>query len=157
MVNRSFGMSLFLIGAFAYRHQWVTSFPSKSGRVWLAVGLALAGFWYAYDLWLAGTIVVNEFILGLLLPLWESLLCCSMCIGFTVLFRDRVNRQSRTGREMANSTYAAYMLHVFIVIMLQYLALGFTSPPLLKFILVSLVAVPLFFLLANLIRRPLQI
>ena len=41
-------LALFVIGTLAYRHQWVTRFPSRAGRAWLAVGLALAGLWYAY-------------------------------------------------------------------------------------------------------------
>ncbi len=150
-------LSLFLVGTLAYRHQWVTRFPSWAGRVWLAVGLILAGFWYAYELWLTDVIVLSDAVWGLLQPLWESLLCCGMCIGLTVLFRDMLNGQTAVGREMARSTYAAYMLHVFVVILLQYLALGLTAAPLLKFFLVTLVAVPASFLLASLIRRPLRL
>jgi fucose 4-O-acetylase-like acetyltransferase len=150
-------LGLFLVGTLAYRHQWVTRFPSRAGRVWLAVGLLLAGFWYVYELWLVDVIVFSDMVWGILLPMWESLLCCGMCIGLTILFRDMVNGQSAVGREMARSTYAAYILHVFIVILLQYLALGLAASPLLKFILVTLVAVPVSFLLASLIRRPLRL
>jgi surface polysaccharide O-acyltransferase-like enzyme len=49
------------------------------------------------------------------------------------------------------------MLHVFVVIFFQSLALGLVAPPLLKFFLVSLVTVPVSFLLASLIRRPLRL
>jgi len=154
-VPRDLGM--FLVGTLAHRHQWVTRFPSKAGRVWLAVGLALAGFWYAYRLWLVDVIVFSDTVWGLLLPLWESLLCCGMCIGWTVLFRDKVNAQGPVAKEMAQSTYAAYMLHVFVAILFQYLALGLTASPLLKFLLVTLVTVPVSFLLASLIRRPLRL
>lgn len=99
----------------------------------------------------------GDMVWGLLLPLWESLLCCGMCIGLTVLFRDMVNGQSAVGREMARSTYVAYMLHIFVVILLQYLALGLPASPLLKFLLVTMVAVSVSFLLASLIRRPLRL
>jgi glucans biosynthesis protein C len=150
-------LGLFLVGALAYRHQWVTRFPSRAGRVWLAVSLLLAGLWYVYELWLMDVIVFSDMVWGILIPVWESLLCCGMCIGLTILFRDMVNGQSSIGREMARSTYAAYILHVFIVILLQYFALGLAASPLLKFILVTLVAVPVSFLLASLIRRPLRL
>jgi glucan biosynthesis protein C len=80
-----------------------------------------------------------------------------MCIGLTVVFRDRVNSQTPLAREMAQSTYAAYMLHVFVAVPFQSLALGLAVLPLFKFFLVSLVTVPVSFLLANLIRRPLRL
>jgi glucan biosynthesis protein C len=150
-------LGLFLIGALAYRRDWVTRFPSRAGRVWLAVGLALAGLWYGYALWLADILVFSDAVWGLLLPLWESLLCCGMCIGLTVVFRDRVDSQTPLAREMAQSTYAAYMLHVFVAIFFQSLALGLAASPLSKFFLVSLVTVPVSFLLASLIRRPLRL
>jgi glucans biosynthesis protein C len=85
------------------------------------------------------------------------LLCCGMCIGLTVLFRDMVNAQGPVAREMAKGTYAAYMIHVFIVILFQYLAFGLVAPPFFKFLLVTLISVPVTFLLASLIRRPLGI
>jgi glucan biosynthesis protein C len=150
-------LGLFLIGTLAYRKDWVTRFPAKAGRVWLAVGLALASLWYVYALWLADILVFSDALWGLLLPLWESLLCCGMCIGLTVVFRDGVNSQAPLAGEMAQSTYAAYMLHVFVAVLFQSLALGLAAPPLLKFLLVSLVTVPLSFLLASLIRRPLRL
>jgi glucan biosynthesis protein C len=150
-------LGLFLVGTVAYRNDWVTRFPARAGRVWLAVGLALAGLWYVYALWLADVVVFSDPVWGLLLPLWESLLCCGMCIGLTVVFRDRVNSQTPLAREMAQSTYAAYMLHVFVAVAFQSLALGLAVLPLFKFFLVSLVTVPVSFLLANLIRRPLRL
>ena len=150
-------LGLFLVGILAYRRDWVTRFPSAAGRAWLALGLTLAGLWYAYELWLVDILVLSDFAWGLLLPLWESLLCCGMCIGLTVVFRDRVNIQTSFIREMGQSTYAVYMIHVFLAIFFQFLVLGLNVPPLLKFFLVSLVTVPVSFLLASLLRRPLRL
>lgn len=150
-------LGLFLIGTLAYPNDWVNRFPSKIGRVCLTVGLTLAGFWYCFDLWLAGFLVFSDTVWGLLLPLWESLLCCCMCIGLTVVFRDTLNHQTQITREMAQSTYAAYMIHVFVAIFFQYLILGLAATPLMKFFLVSLVTVPTSFLLASLIRRPFRL
>jgi surface polysaccharide O-acyltransferase-like enzyme len=125
--------------------------------VWLLVGLSLAGIWYVYDLWLMERIAINDMLWGVIFPFWETLLCCAMCIGLTILFRDRLNRQGPLLTEMAKSTYGAYMIHVFIVFFVQYLVFGFAASPLAKFLLVSLIAVFPSFLLASLIRKPLRI
>jgi len=154
-VPRDFG--LFLIGTVVYRRNWVSQFSSAAGRVWLAVGLALAGFWYAYEMLLTNILILSDIAWDLLQPLWESLLCVGMCIGLTVYFRDKVNFQGSISKEMAKSTYIAYMLHIFVVLLFQYLALGLNAPPLLKFFLVTLFSVPTSFLIASLIRRPLHL
>lgn len=153
-VPRDLGM--FIVGALAYRHNWALRFPSRAGRVWLGVGLTLAALWYAYDLWLNGVFTMSDTAWGLVIPVWESLLCVGMCIGLTILFRDLWNTQGRLLIEMGKSTYAAYVFHVFIVLLVQYLALGLTAPPLVKFTLVTLVSVPVTFLIAGLVRRPLR-
>ncbi len=150
-------LGLFLIGTLAYRNDWVNQLPSKVGWVCLTVGFTLAGLWYGFDLWLSGILIFSDAVWGLLLPLWESLLCCGMCFGLTIVFRDTVNIQTPLTREMAQSTYAAYMIHVFIAIFFQYLVLALAATPLIKFFLVSLITVPISFLLANLIRRPLRL
>lgn len=150
-------LGLFLIGALAYRKDWVSRFSSRAGRVWLVIGFALAGLWYVYELLLANILVLSDIVWDLLFPLWESLLCCGMCIGLTVLFRDKVNVQGSFTREMAQSVYAAYMIHIFVVLFFQYMALGLDTSPLLKFFLVTLAAVPASFLIASLVRRPLHI
>jgi len=150
-------LAMFLVGTLMYRNGWVSRFSSKAGRVWLGTGLILASFWYVYVLYLADVLVFSDAVWGLLLPLWESLLCCSMCIGLTVVFRDNVNSQIPLAREMAQSTYAAYMLHIFVAIFFQFLAIRVTAPPLLKFFIVSLITIPVSFLFASLIRRPLRL
>lgn len=150
-------LGMFIIGTLAYRNNWVMRFPSRAGYAWLLTGTLLASMWYMYDLWLVDVLAINDVVWGLIHPLWESLLCVSMCIGITVLFRDYVNLSGSLAREMALSTYAAYMLHVFVAVFFQSLARGFEVGPLSKFILVSLVTVPVSFLLGSLIRRPLRL
>jgi glucans biosynthesis protein C len=131
-------LSLFLVGILAYRQQWVTRFPTRAGYVWLASGLTLAGLWYAYEILLADIITFSDTFWGLFIPVWESLLCVAMSIGLTVLFRERVNAQGPLAKELANSSYMAFMLHLFVVILFQYLAIRLPGPPLAKFFLVTL-------------------
>jgi glucans biosynthesis protein C len=150
-------LSMFLVGILVYRQQWVTRFPTRSGYVWLAVGLILAGCWYAYEIWLADIVTFSDTFWGLFIPIWESLLCVAMSIGLTVFFREWVNAQGRLAKELADSSYMAYMLHIFVVILFQYLAIGLPGPPLAKFFLVMLITVPVTFGLASLLRRLLRI
>jgi len=88
---------------------------------------------------------------------WEMLLCCGMCIGLTVLFRERFNSQGKLGRALAQSQYAAYIFHVPFVWLFQFLVLGLDLTPLTKFALVTLATVPTTFLFSYWVRKPLRL
>jgi glucan biosynthesis protein C len=147
-------LSMFVVGAMAFRNQWVTRFPSKAGHAWLVGGLGLATLGYVFKLWLVDEVVFSDITWGIIYALWESLLCISMCIGLTILFRDKANKQGPILKEMSASSFTVYILHIFVAILFQYMALGLTASPMIKFLLVTMVAVPATFLIANLIRRP---
>ncbi|HNS51946.1 MAG TPA: acyltransferase family protein [Anaerolineae bacterium] len=150
-------LSFFVLGLLAYRQQWVSRFPARTGFAWLGVGLFLAALWYAYDLWLRQSLGLGDTFADVLTLLWEALLCCGLCIGLTVLFRERANVQTRLLRWLANAQYAAYVVHLFVVLAFQALLSGVEAPPLAKFALVTLASAPLSFLLAGLIRKPLRL
>jgi len=150
-------LSLFILGMLAYRHQWVTRFSARAGMVWLGIGLTLAALWYAYDPWLYNAWHVDDTLSDIIELFWESFLCLSLCIGLTVLFRERANIQTRLTRWLAEAQYATYIVHVFPVLAFQALLVGLLAPPLAKFALVTLAAVPVSFLIGGLIRKPLRL
>ncbi len=125
--------------------------------VWLLLGVILAGLWYLYALELWKVLPISEIAMGVIYPIWESLLCCGMCIGLTVLFREKLDFQGRLGKTMAKSQYAAYIFHVPVVMLFQYLLLSFALPPLAKFALAILASVPATFLLSAWVRKPLRL
>jgi glucans biosynthesis protein C len=150
-------LSFFIIGAVAYRHQWFLRFPTKDGQVWLLIGLTTAVLWYVYILWLRAILPIGESAMFFIYPIWETLLCCGMCIGLLVTFREKLDFHGSLAKALARAQYAAYIFHGPIVILLQLAVLGLKSPPLVKFALVTLVSVPLTFLFSNWARKPLRI
>lgn len=149
--------ALFAVGILAARNNWVLRFPTRAGRTWLAVGLVLAAAWYAFRLALPRGVEANEMVIGALFTLWESFLCVGMCIGLTVLFRDLWNTQNALLKHAAQAQYATYILHVGLVLVFQWLAMPLAMPPLVKFLLVSLFAVPVSYLVGHLVRKPLRL
>ena len=75
-----------------------------------------------------------------------------MCIGLLVLFRQARDRQGPLGKKLAESQYAAYVYHVPLILGPQALMLSLPLPPLLKFGLVSVVGIPLVFLVSYWLR-----
>lgn len=147
-------LAFFIVGAVAYRRGWFERYPARAGLAWLAVGLVAAVLWYAYALGLWRVILLRGVAYGIAYPIWEALLCCGMCIGLLVLFREAWNTQGRLGRVLAQSQYAAYVIHPMLITGLQAALLGVGLAPFAKFTLVTLTGVPLVFLVSGWLRQP---
>jgi glucans biosynthesis protein C len=151
-------LAFFIVGLLAYRNGWLLKFPTRAGMAWLAVGVALALFWYAYELGFTGNVVPRTGLAsGVLRLLWEGVFVCAICIGLTVLFRERINLGGPLARAMGKAQYAAYIFHLFFVLLCQFLVLSLPLPPLAKFALVTLASIPLTFLFSSWVRKPLRL
>jgi glucans biosynthesis protein C len=151
-------LAFFIVGLLAYRHGWVRKFPTRAGLGWLAVGLGLTLFWYAYELgWTGNLVPYTGLAAGVLRLLWEGVFVCAICIGLTVLFRELWNTGSRLSRTLSQAQYAAYILHIPLVLLVQFAVLGLPLPPLVKFVVVTLVAIPLTFVFSSWVRKPLRL
>ena len=149
-------LSFFVIGALACRHDWLRRYPSRAGYAWLAAGLLLGAFWYVYALSSPQPAAIPTGAAGLAYAVWESLLCCGMCIGLMVLFRDVANVRTPLLAELGRGQYLAYVIHIAPVLALQAAALALPTAPLAKFVLVTVAAVPLTFMLAAPAASPVE-
>jgi glucan biosynthesis protein C len=152
-------IGLFIVGLIAYRRNWLLSLPDRVGRLWLGIaGLMILLFW---PLVLGGGALdkgLDPFRGGwhwqaLAYALWESFLCLGMCIGLIYVFHRYANCQGRLARFLSRNAYTAYLIHEVVIIALAYAVRDVALYPLLKWGLVSLVAVLLCFGLSSLIRK----
>ncbi len=150
-------LGFYIVGIAAGRNDWFARYPSRAGRNWLLAGVALACLWSVYSLWLGNILALSAFANHIAYLMWEELLCCGMCIGLLVLFRDRFNFTGRLARALGKSQYAAYIFHVPIVLLFQAAVIRLASPPLAKFALVAALSIPATFLVSNWVRRPLRL
>jgi glucan biosynthesis protein C len=151
-------VSMFAIGAIAYRGNWFLSMPEKTGKFWLWVAIVLALLLPVMSVLGTRNEDPSVFSGGLswqafLFPLWEQFFCVAIVITLLVVFREKYNHQGRFSRAMSASSYAAYILHAPIIVFLALSLRGIILNPLLKFALVAPVAVFLCFLISNYIRR----
>ena len=82
----------------------------------------------------------------------EGLVCVGLAVGLLVVVRDMVHRPLRLVSAMADTSYAAYILHPYIVVPLQVAITGPDVSPFLKFGVVAVLAVVLSFGAAHLSR-----
>jgi hypothetical protein len=153
-------LSLFVVGCAAGRRGWLLRLPARTGAIWLVVGLGAAALPYATPL--LGERLPDALLLrpraglGLDALLWvgvDALICVGLCVGLPTLFRERLGRQSPLLRRLSAASYAVYVTHLLPVLGLQFLLADLALDPFVKFLLVVILALPLSFGLAALLRR----
>jgi glucans biosynthesis protein C len=147
--------SLFLLGILAYRRDWLRRLPTTTAMAWLGVGLAAAALRYGYSLARPLELLAPGGLdwRSLVWSGWEALICVGLCVGLPVLLRERLARQGALLRWLSPNAYAVYIIHIWVVVALQFALASSSLAPLVKFAIVTLVGVPLCFLLGALLRR----
>jgi hypothetical protein len=150
-------VSLFALGAMAYRGDWLRRIPTHMGMIWLGIGVAAsAGIYYA-------TLFAPEradevldtggFTVGsLLYCAWETVICVGLSIGLLILGRRFFQRTNRFLMAMSAAAYAAYMLHLGLVATIQATILDVDVSASGKFLFVTAFGIVLSFGLAHLAR-----
>jgi peptidoglycan/LPS O-acetylase OafA/YrhL len=68
-----------------------------------------------------------------------------------------MNAHGRLARALSKSQYAAYIVHVPVILAFQVAVLELAIPPLAKFTLVTAVSIPATFAVAYAVRKPLHL
>lgn len=153
-------LSLFILGIVAYRRDWLRQMPTARGMTWLAIGLIAAALPYAATILRELTPIAIDVSIGgglsllaLVSSTIEAFIAVGLCVGLLTLFRERVNHQGVLMRQMAALSYVVYIIHLFPLLGLQIALVGSSLPPLAKFGVVTLIALPLSFALAYGLRK----
>lgn len=138
--------SLFFIGILAYRRSFLESIAAPRNMLWLVPAIGIYGatiirlytadYQRAFSAW--------EF--------KEALFCVGICIGLLALFKAFCNRTGRIMQTLSENTFGVYILHVPIVVALQYAFDPVQADAFTLFIVVSLLSIPGAFLVSFLIR-----
>jgi len=152
-------IALFAAGVLAYRRRWFTGLTQKQGKQWLwaAIGIAIL-------LPVVGVIGgafdgdPSEFLGGfcwqaLLGALWWSMQGLAIIVALLIGFRERRNRQGSLAREMARSSYAAYILHAVVVVGISLLLLSTGWHSAVKLAIACVAGIPVCFSAAAVVRR----
>jgi len=157
-------LSLFVLGAVASRHDWFRTLPFSRGLVGLGVALvaavflfplAFGGRWFALEFTpLFPNSLGNGHWQSAVYVLWDSAFAVGMCLGALTLFRRFCNGQGSIGRFLSQHSYTVYIIHIPIVVFLTAFVLKrIELVPLLKFGIVAVIAVPVSFAIAYIVRK----
>ena len=84
---------------------------------------------------------------------WDSVFAVGMCLAAITFFRRFFDGESSFGRFLSQQSYAVYVVHVPVVVFVGIALKGIELAPLLKFVLAAVIALPICFVLAYLIRK----
>jgi peptidoglycan/LPS O-acetylase OafA/YrhL len=150
-------LTFFIIGTIAWQRQWLSKWPESIGKLWLSVGVISA-------LLFPGLMLVGDFekIRGgfqfpaMIFSIWESLISIGIGLGLLLFFRKHYNKQGKLAHAMSASAYTVYIIHVPVIVLLQLAFQGSMLPALMKFVIVSLIAVSISFFVSHfvLLRIP---
>lgn len=148
-------ISFFILGIIAYKRDWLTSIPVRIGKQWMVVGLVSIMFFPILAL-LGGALKGEalKFTGGFYWQnfaycTWESFVCLGMTIGLLSLFKRKYNTQNKLAKVLSTNAYGVYLIHAPIIVLLSYAVQSISIYPLLKFTMVSLIAVPLCFIISH--------
>lgn len=149
---------LFIIGAVAYRRNWLAQLSAGTGRVGLAVaGAAILAFPLVLGLGDFGLLAGGLNWQALVFALWEALICAGMSLGLLALFRRSFNRQGKFGAALSANAYTVYIIHVPVIFLLGLLLHDVALPPLPAFALATVITIPLCFLISHFLVRQLPV
>lgn len=151
---------MFILGIQAYRRRWLTRLSTQLGRTCLIVAAVFIVILFPALVVLGGATDgnVSPFAGGLhwqalALALWEQSLGVLLTVGLLVLFRERLNRHNSISEAASANSFATYVLHTPVLIVLTLMVREIHLYPLLKFAVVGAFVVPACFLAAALIRQ----
>ncbi len=151
-------IALFVLGLIAFRRNWLLGLSDQAGRLWLRIAALLMLVWPPMMVALGAMEDETLFKGGLhwqslVFSLWEAFFCMAMCIAVTYVFRRYLNTRGRVSQFLVPNAYTAYIIHAPIIVTLAFAIRDVDAYPLLKWVVVALVAVPLCFVLGDLIRK----
>ncbi|PUB24431.1 fucose 4-O-acetylase-like acetyltransferase [Promicromonospora sp. AC04] len=142
---------LFVVGLLATRRGWLAALTGRQGRVALVVALVSVGL-------ALGTVALatapGAGALALLgASLAENVFAVSAIVALLVLFREKFSGQPAWARLAAQNSFAVYVIHPLVLVGVAMLFAPLVAPAGVKFLILMVLAVPLCWGFAYLLRR----
>lgn len=146
---------LFIVGIKWGRYNWFSKLSYQSAKRYLLSGTLLGTIVWAIMMLTGGALEGNlDIYMGgmswqsMVYALWESFVSITMSIGLVGVFREKYNHQSKLIKILSDCSFSVYMFHAPIIITVSLVLYNLNLYPLLKFMLASVIGVPLCFVLS---------
>jgi glucan biosynthesis protein C len=150
---------LFIAGIYAWRRNWMARIPYSFGMLWFKLALIAGGLaWAAYMTAVVRTNALNRVGGGFTwesaaLCFWEAFFCLGICLGLTVLFRQKFNRQDAFAKWLSDNCFSVYLFHTPALIAVTLAMRPFIAPKPMKFLVATVLGVTATYLASSLVLR----
>jgi glucan biosynthesis protein C len=150
-------LSFFCIGIVASRGNWLRTIPTSKGK-WgfvaaVVVTLALFPIILIIGIKSREPLMGGGYWQSGVYALWDSTFAVGFLLALITLFRRFLDYQGRLTPLLSQQSYTVFIIHAPILVFLAVVLRGLYAENLLKFALLAVIAVPLCFALAYLIRK----
>jgi peptidoglycan/LPS O-acetylase OafA/YrhL len=136
--------SLFILGAIFNSKNWLDQITTRLGVSYLFAAM-LVFVIYKFDfLPLEGLFIET---------LVECILCVGISMGVIVLFKKFANTMTGFSKYLSDNSYGIYILHLFVVILIQKLMLDLPMNGTIKFLIVSVFGTLFSLAISHVIRK----
>ncbi|PLS18003.1 acyltransferase [Bacillus sp. M6-12] len=106
-----------ILGIGAAKNGWIRNIPKQVGKTWFGIGcilaiLRFAGVVHSTDGGMSGASLFYSF--------YETILCFGLGIGLLELFNRKLNISSSFSKKLAGNTFTVYIIHMPVLMVLQY-------------------------------------
>lgn len=149
----------FWLGIMANRGRWLDHLSEVTGKLWGIVAVVTICFLpIAVALSIASGKKPDVFLGGFswqsfAFTFWESIACLSIIISLLYLFQKKYNEQGRMLKQISPDVYTVYINHQLVITIIMAFFFHIAFPTTVKFVLVSLIGLPLCFLLSHFVMR----
>lgn len=150
----------FIIGIKAYRYSWLDRIDFPFAKRYFYIAIIPGFFIWLLILVVGGALTsgFDPFLGGLTLhslafSTWESMIGVFMSIGLIGIFKEKFNQPKPFTYKLSRNSFAVYVWHTPILIIITLVFIPLEMIPLLKFITVGAITVPLCFISSELIFR----
>ncbi len=150
---------MFFAGAFIYLADWEDKLSFISFKFWLPFTISIVIFMPILFFLFGGASGDVSPALGgftwqsLVLSIWEQIFCISIAATSLSFFYKYLNKNTGFTRELTASSYATFIFHPLVLVILSSSLQDLHYPPLLKITLLAVPTLVLCFLTASLLRR----
>jgi hypothetical protein len=152
-------IAMLIFGILFARYNWFDAITYKQGIKWFAFAqvLTLIGFPVLFYLGTKSS-GIEMFVGGWTwqaasLAIWEQLVGFSIIIGLIGIFKQKLNYQDTLAKKLSGAAYAVFIIHPFVIVTLSAFLKDWEIYPVLKFIILTPIALFLCFAAGMLLKR----
>lgn len=153
-------VALFIVGILIYRHNWMEKASYRWGIRWLKVAIIPGPIIWLAMLILGGALTngFEPFMGGLtwqslVYAMWESFTSVAMSIGLITLFKEKWHHQNKITKILSDNAFGVYVFHTPIIIAITLFFKDWVILPFIKFLVMSIICLPICFVVSHLILR----